>query len=256
MIENNGIYLDKNVFDKHYDLNNESFNITDNTIYSHYNLYTTTGRPSNIYNGVNFAAINKTNGSRASFIPKNDTFIEYDFKAYHPTLIAKLVGFELKDETPYEYLARETGLDITEAKQVMLKCLYGGIYDEYKHLEYFKKIQEYIDIKWEEFEREGFVTCPTSGHIFNRDELKNMTPPKLLSYIIQNLETSNNVLIMWDIIKLLRGKNTQIVLYTYDSFCLDVDETEIDIIDSIEHIFTKNKLKTTKKYGNSYEFKQ
>jgi hypothetical protein len=33
-----------------------------------------------------------------------------------------------------------------------------------------------------------------------------------------------NVVILWEILKLLRGKNTKLVLYVYDSFLLDVDE--------------------------------
>ena len=36
--------------------------------------------------------------------------------------------------------------------------------------------------------------------------------------LLQNLETSTNVCILWDILKLLRGKKTKLVLYTYDAF--------------------------------------
>ena len=48
-----------------------------------------------------------------------------------------------------------------------------------------------------------------------------MNPQKLFNYILQNLETSTNVLILWDILCILRGYKTKLVLYTYDSFLLD-----------------------------------
>ena len=91
-IENNGILIDNKLFDKYYKPTNKSFSIRDNTIYTQYNLITTTGRPSNSFNGINFAALKKDDGSRKVFIPKNDYFIEIDINAYHPTLLGKLLN--------------------------------------------------------------------------------------------------------------------------------------------------------------------
>lgn len=63
-----------------------------------------------------------------------------------------------------------------------------------------------------------------------------------------------NVVILWEILKLLRGKNTKLVLYVYDSFLLDVDENEEDIIKQIEGVFKKHKLNTKSKTGKTYNF--
>jgi len=41
--------------------------VKDNKVYSQYNYYTMTGRPSNAYRGFNFAAMNKEDGTRAAF---------------------------------------------------------------------------------------------------------------------------------------------------------------------------------------------
>ena len=82
-----------------------------------------------------------------------------------------------------------------------------------------------------------------------------MKPQKLLNYLLQGLETAMNVCILWDIIKLLRGKNTKIVLYTYDSFLLDLDKTEKDIFREIQSVFKKYKLQTKMSYGDTYNFK-
>jgi hypothetical protein len=82
-----------------------------------------------------------------------------------------------------------------------------------------------------------------------------MNPQKLFNYILQGLETANNVCILKDIIRLLRGKNTQIVLYTYDAFLFDWDENE-DILNDITDIFKQKGLQTKLSYGKSYDFTQ
>ena len=76
-IEKNGLKIDKYEFDKHYELNQEFYSIQDDRIYTSYNLATTTRRPSNSFNGVNFAAINKEDGSRRSYISSHG-FVEFD----------------------------------------------------------------------------------------------------------------------------------------------------------------------------------
>ena len=80
-----------------------------------------------------------------------------------------------------------------------------------------------------------------------------MNPQKLFNYLLQNLETSLNVLILWDILKILQGKNTKLVLYVFDSFLLDVDEKELDVVEEIRGIFKKYKLNIKEKKGTDYE---
>jgi hypothetical protein len=55
-------------------------------LYSQYNLWTTTGRPSNSFGSVNFAALPPE--KRKGFVAENDSLIEFDFDAYHLRLIA------------------------------------------------------------------------------------------------------------------------------------------------------------------------
>jgi hypothetical protein len=69
------------------------------------------------------------------------------------------------------------------------------------------------------------------------------------------LETSTNVLILYDIFKILRGKNTKLVLYVYDSFLLDTDKTEKDTIKEILEVFKKYKLNVKFKKGKNYNLK-
>lgn len=248
-IEKNGIKINKDIFDKFFEPTNEIFSIQNNTIYTQYNLYTTTGRPSNSFNGINFAALTKDNGCRKAFVPKNDIFVEIDISAYHPTLAAQLVGYKFNNETPYQYFAKEAGIDIDEAKILMFRQLYGGIYKEYQHIEYFQLIEEHISKLWKEYTANKYIICPISGH--KLENIKDINPQKLFNYTLQNLETSTNVLILWDIIKILKGKKTKIVLYTYDSILLDHDEEE-EILEQIQQVFTKYNLKTKTTKGHNY----
>ena len=73
-------------------------------------------------------------------------------------------------------------------------------------------------------------------------ELKDINPQKLFNYLLQNLETSTNVLIVWDIIKLLKNKKTKIVLYTYDSILLDYHNDD-NVLELIKEVFKKYNLK-------------
>ena len=68
------------------------------------------------------------------------------------------------------------------------------------------------------------------------------------------MEISNNSRIIWDIIKVLKDKNTKIVLYTYDALLFDWDEDEQDVIEAINAIFKKYNLKTKHSYGTNYDF--
>ena len=166
-------------------------------------------------------------------------------------MAAQLIDYDFGDETPYQYFAREAGIDVNEAKILMFKQLYGGVYKEYQYIEFLQSIQEYVKSLWDIYVSNGFVKCPISGYIFK--DLKDINPQKLFNYTLQNLETSNNVIILWDIIKLLKGKSTKIVLYTYDSILLDY-KTADNTLEDIKNVFKKYKLKiktiTGKNYGD------
>ena len=80
----------------------------------------------------------------------------------------------------------------------------------------------------------------------------DMKPQKLLNYILQNLETATNICILWEMFRVLRGKNTKLILYTYDSFTFDVDKSEKDTIKEIIEIFKKYDLGIKMECGKNY----
>jgi len=247
-IERNGIKIDKNEFEKHF------HPVENDVVYTSYNYKTLTTRPSNKFGGVNYAALSHKDGSRKSFIPHNDIFVEFDIGAYHPTLAAMLVDYDFGSGDIHQAFADMYKVDYAKAKELTFKQLYGGVFDNYKDLPFFKATSEYIRTTWETFQTEGVITCPISNYEYKRDVLENMNPQKLFNYILQNMETSLNIEILFRIFKLLKGRNTKLVLYTYDSFLLDVDNSELEVLEQIKQVFYKLKLQLKEKNGINYDF--
>ena len=120
MIKNDEIILE--VLSK---IETNGLQTTDKLVYSEYNPFTSTGRPSNRFGGLNFAALNKTDGSRKQFISrfKEGVLVEFDFDAYHPRLIGDIVGYEFPNGSGHNHLAKTYGLSYDEGKALTFKYL-------------------------------------------------------------------------------------------------------------------------------------
>ena len=247
-IERNGIRIHNETF-------SEYFHPVDGEyVYTKFNLKTTTTRPSNSFKNVNYAALNKENGSRKSFIPRNNRFVEIDISAYHPSLASRLIGYDFADIDIHAHFATLYNVDYKKSKELTFKQLYGGVFENYRHLEFFQGIEKYVGENWAKFQRDGFIECEVSGYRYLKENLDNMNPQKLFNYVLQNLETSTNVLILWDMLCILKGCKTKLVLYTYDSFLLDIDDEEVEILDKIRAVFSKYKLNIKEIEGYDYNF--
>ena len=244
-IEKQGIKLSKEPFIEHFKtLPNPKFSVSKGKIYTQYNLNTLTGRPSNAFNGVNFAALNKTNGERAAFIPENDSLVEIDFKAYHPTIIAKLAGYEFTGNI-YEQLSLQfPGSTPETIKELVFQQLYGGVRKEFQDKPFFKQVNDYTNQLWS---NEGAIGSQF-GKRFTKQMIENPTPQKLLNYIVQNTETVFNVVQFSAVLNLLKDKKTKVILYTYDSILLDYDSSE-NLLDNITSLL---KFNYSTKSGQNY----
>ena len=249
-IERNGIRVHNETFSGYF------HEIDSEYTHTQYNLRTTTTRPSNKFKNVNYAALNKENGCRKSFIPRNNKFVEIDISAYHPSLAANLIDYSFTTSDIHSHFASLYKVDYKKAKELTFKQLYGGVFKNYKHLEFFQKIEKYVGDNWSKFESEGYIECPVSGYIYKKEKLDNMNPQKLFNYVLQNLETSTNVLILWDMCRILRGYKTKLVLYTYDSFLFDYDEEEVELLEKIRNVFEKYKLNIKEIEGYDYSFRK
>jgi hypothetical protein len=236
------------------------FNIRDNVTYTYYNLYNVTSRPTNAFNSVNFAAIPHKEQHRKAILPQNDLFVEFDFDGYHLRLLAQQIGYTLTEESAHKQLARLyfekeeiTDDEYSAAKQINFQALYGKIPAKYRDLDVFKKIQSFIDDLWSEFETKGYVEAPISKRRFT-SKLERMNPQKLMNYVMQNLETSRNILILKDVLDFLKSKKTKIALYTYDAILFDFSKEDgKELLETLENLLGQNNLYPVKfKYSKDY----
>jgi hypothetical protein len=220
---------------------------TNGSVYSEYNVFTSTGRPSNRFGGINFAALNKTDGSRKQFISrfKNGVLVEMDFDGYHLRLIADKVGYEFPEGSVHEHMAKLYGVDYQEAKSLSFKYLYGYIPDEIKkNNEYFNSVSNYINILWNGYKSKEFIVSDIYSKKIYRKNLTDMNANKLFNYTIQLMETENNMKALSKLISKIRNYKSRLVLYSYDSFLFDFNmEDGLDYLKKV-----KNTLEQDGKY--------
>lgn len=249
-IEKNGIKINKNNYIKHFShIKYPEFNIKKGFLYSMYSLYNNTGRPSNRFNEINFAALDKKDNSREFIIPNNDELIEFDFTSYHPLIISEILGYNYNtNESFYKHISEKLELSEDISKKILLKQIYGEVEDKYKDIEFFSRLKLYTENLEKAIKEQGYIK--TKLRIFKYDEKINIG--QLLSWIIQSEETSRNVEVIQNITKLLDNKKSKLILYTYDSFTLDYSKEDgEDLIENIKKIM-KHNIKI--KRGLNYNF--
>ena len=235
----------ENVIDNLTEIEDNGLFISDNGYqYSQYNIYTSTGRPSNRFGGVNFAALNKSDRTREKYVSRygeKGCMIEMDYDAYHLRLIAEIVDYNFPEGSVHQYLADQYDVDYAKAKSLSFAYLYGEIpYMIYQTIPFFNKVQKYIDKKWLEYKQNNFVV----SDIYNRKIGKSLSftnKSKLFNYCIQLLETENNMRMLDDLLPLLEGKKTKLILYSYDSFLLDFHKDDgMDFLKKIKKVIEQN----------------
>ena len=222
--------------------------------YTRYNPLTITSRPSNTFKGTNYAALKKDDGVRSRFISRfeNGKLYQLDFDGYHIRLIAKLIGVDIPlDKKAHEWLANQYGKDLSEAKAITFRQLYGGVEDEYYHIPFFKKTSDYINSLWLDFLRNREVVTPILQRKIKFDE--NLNKNKLFNYVLQALETERNILILDKLSKINLNQKSVPILYTYDSILFDVDEGEDNYIREVKKIMEKDGFPTHLEIGKDYD---
>lgn len=227
-IEKNGLFTNYELFKKKFPQSVEH----DNFVYSEYNVYTTTGRPSNRFGGINFAALNKENGSRTAFVSRfgeNGFMMSFDYDAYHLRLLAELIDYEFpKNCSVHRYLGtfyfqkeELTEEEYLEAKSISFRQLYGGIAPEYLTIPFFAKVNEYTQLLWERYREDGFIETPMFSRKLHSSFFTEMNAAKLLNYLLQSFETERNIAVIHNILQRTQSFSSRLILYTYDSFLFD-----------------------------------
>ena len=219
---------DQTILENLYQIERNGLKTYEKIIYSEYNPYTSTGRPSNRFGGLNFAALNKSDGSRKQFISRfsNGVLVEMDFDAYHLRLIGEIVDYKFPKGSVHEHMAELYGLPYDEAKALSFKYLYGGITDEVSDNPFFSKVNDYIKLLWKDFQTNNFVESYIYNRKIYRKNLQDMNPNKLFNYMIQLMETENNIKILNELQPKLQQYDSKLVLYNYDAFLFDFNPDE------------------------------
>lgn len=258
-VEEQGILIDEKLFDKYFETPWKGRSLGNSKVYSSYNLYNITSRPTNAFNSINFLAFNKENGSRTAFIPENDAFVEFDFDGYHLRLIANAMYTEIpQDESIHLYLGKQyfgkeelTPEEYQEAKKITFRQMYNGVEDDYKHIEFFEDVAHTVEAMWSAYKTNGFLELPNGRKIIQ----ENANPQKLFNYYIQCLETVNNVKKLVKLKEYLKDKQSKVLLVVYDSILVDYAASDgKGTLSDIKNILEEDRFKVKAKKGANYNF--
>ena len=229
-------------------------NTTDGMEWTQYHPFTTTSRPSNNWGGVNYAALNKDDGSRDRFVSRFEggKLVQFDYDAYHPRIIGKMVDEPIPtDVSGHQSLADMYGVSYNDSKAITFRQLYGGVQREYMNIPLFSKVSHKIDRMWMEFNRRGYVTTPL-GRKLSKDNLKDMNSNKLFNYMLQATETELNMKILSKVMDFLKDKKSKMILYTYDSYLLDIHSDDFDSLQNLKILIEGNGFPTKVEIGDRY----
>lgn len=252
-IESAGLCVDRTLLSQHFSSDtNRAFK--SNMVYTEYNPYTATGRPSNRFGGINFAALNKSDGSRDSFISRysSGSLVQMDFEAYHLRLMANELGVVLPSEQSiHTELAKIyfNATDITEemyteSKRRTFEVMYGMSKETY-NFELFEKIHTHR----KQYEYTNTIELPSGITV----DVGMPNASKLFNYYVQSLEMVRTLPKLTRIIDLIKNTTNHLVLYTYDSILLDMQFMNSELLRQIQDILEENKKFPVRIYsGNTY----
>ena len=217
---------------------------TNGKLYSEYNIYTSTGRPSNRFGGTNFAALNKSDGSRKPYVSrfKSGVLVEMDYDAYHLRLIADKIGYDFPDGSVHEHMSKLYKVDYEEAKRLSFQYLYGHLPHEVVQMNpYFSRVYDYIKNLWKEYNSKEFIVSDIYNRRIYKKNLGDMNANKLFNYTIQLMETENNMKVLSELIPQLEEDKSKLILYSYDSFLLDFNmEDGLNYLKKVKKILEQN----------------
>ena len=257
-IEESGLHVDTETLRKHFAVDDRF--ITNGLVHSEYNLFTATGRPSCTFGGINFAALNKENGERASFNSrfKDGMLVNIDFESYHVRLIANHLGYDLPEIPAHEYFGKYyfgtdslTPEQYEESKIRTFKLLYSN---QPSNIPFFAKVKDFKDQMWDEMQTKGYVLSPIFGKKIMLDQIWEPRPAKVFNYFVQFMETEQNLVALAQLQKMFERKDSKIILYNYDSFLIDFSMADggVLLLDMISYLEQDKKFPVRVKYGKTF----
>jgi hypothetical protein len=246
-IERKGIQVDTEKFIDRWA--NHQKHILLGNVFTEYNPYTITSRPSNRHGGINFSALNKKDGSREAFIPRDGKlFLQFDYDAYHVRIIGKLIKYKLPDTSVHQWLADQYGCDYGESKGRTFRILYGGVSDEDRKIPFFDKVDRFISKMQNEAVKNGYLQTP-KGRKIPLGWIEKPNAQKFFNYILQATETEFNIEVLS---KLKKLQLPLPILYTYDSFLFEFDDSEVETIKLVKSVLESYGFPVKADWGSDY----
>ncbi len=246
-IERSGIKVDTEKFLDRWPNHQKSLLL--GKVFTEYNPYTITSRPSNRHGGVNFSALNKKDGSRDCFVPREGKlFLQFDYDAYHVRIIGKLIKYKLPDTSVHQWLADQYGCSYDESKGRTFRILYGGVSDEDRKIPFFDKVDKFIRKMQEEAIKNGYIQTP-KGRRIPLGWIEQPNAQKYFNYLLQATETEFNIEV---IDKLKKLKLPLPILYTYDSFLFEFDDSEVETVKLVKSVLESYGFPVKADWGSNY----
>ena len=182
-IEEYGVRVDREKFLDRWP--NHEKHLSSKNVFTEYNPYTITSRPSNRHGGVNFSALTRKDGSRECFVPqKGKLFLQFDYDAFHVRLIGKMIGYDLPKTSVHQWLADQYGVEYDESKGRTFRILYGGVSDEDRKIPFFDKVDKYINKIQIDAVNNGYIQTP-KGRKIPIGWIEKPNSQKLFNYLLQ-----------------------------------------------------------------------
>lgn len=250
-IEQHGILVDREKFIDRWPSNGKQLKPTKigPMVFTEYNPYTITSRPSNRHGGINFGALNKKDGSRNCFIPhEGKMFLQFDYDAYHVRIISKLINFPLPDGSVHQWLADQYGCSYEDSKGRTFRILYGGVSDEDRKIPFFDKVDEFIQTLYQVSLKRGYLETPKKRRI-SLEWIEQPNSQKFFNYLLQATETEFNI----EVMKKLKQLQLPLpILYSYDAFLFQFDDSEIETIKLVKSVLESYGFPVKADWGKNY----
>lgn len=208
-----------------------------------YMWYTATSRPSNSWDGFNFSAMNKRDGTRDKIRSRFDggKIVQFDYDAFHIKLLAKVLEYKFNGH-PYDDIKKELALDIPydEIKSKVFQNIYGSISQQFMQHPFFQCIQALIDELYDGYKADGIVKSWFYEKTFR--DIQDETPNKIFNYLLQSLETEYNVRKIKTLLPHLEDKKSVFMMYLYDAFVFDIHPDEMYMINTLRSAFETDNM--------------
>lgn len=218
-----------------------------------YMWYTATSRPSNSWNGFNFSAMNKNDGTRNKIktVYENGKIVQFDYDAFHIKLLADILDYKFSKH-PYEEITEQLNLTIPydEVKVKVFQNIYGNITEQFLQHPFFQRVQAMIDELYEQYQTEGYIESHYYGKRFR--EIEDPTPNKVFNYFLQSLETEYNVLKIKKMNDESIWNGVTILMYLYDAFVFDIPPEKMYLITDFKTKLESDGMTTKCSIGDNF----